>query len=182
MSETARERWVRQEAQTLAPILEPLGYTADECLRLSMLLYDMDVDGPADGASPEQVILRELIVMQGFDAATAGIVAQVLMRLDLSRVEIASRVACEMLGVSRNSLRDNMLSGAVPAWNVLMAGDRQDQITYGLARILYTHAWRRRHPQRSRSVSTYPPPEYNAARWAIEKRRRAPSTPPTPPA
>jgi len=125
--------------------------------------------------SPEQMILRELIMMQGFDAATAGIVASALVRLDLGRIEISSRAACDMLGVSRNSLRDNMISGAVPAWNVLMAGDRQDQITYGLARLLYTRAWRRRNP-RPRGTPQYPPPEYNAARWAIERRRRQPTT------
>ena len=177
MSDSSRERWVRQEADALAPILEPLGYTADECLRLSMLLYDMDVDGPAGGLSPEQQVLRELIAMQGIDGATATILAQTMIRLDWARIEIASRVACELLGVSRNSLIENMMSDRVPAWNVLMAGDKQDTITFGLARILYTHAWRRRHPQRSRSVSSYPPIEYNAARFAIAKRRRERVTP-----
>lgn len=177
MSDSARERWVRQEVDALAPILEPLGYTADECLRLAMLLYDMDVDGPAGGLSPEQQILRELVAMQGIDGATATILAQTMPRLDWGRIEIASRVACELLGVSRNSLLENMLADRVPAWNVLMSGDRQDAITFGLARILYTHAWRRRHPQRSRSVSSYPPPEYNAARFAIAKRRRERAAP-----
>jgi len=44
MSESARDRWVRREADSLVPVLEPLGYSADECLRLAMLMYDMNVD------------------------------------------------------------------------------------------------------------------------------------------
>lgn len=180
MSDSSRERWVRQETDVLSPILAPLGYTADECLRLAMLLYDMDVDGPAGGLSPEQHVLRELLVMQDIESATATILAQTMPRLDWGKIEIASRVACELLDVSRNSLIENMMSDRVPAWNVLMAGDRQDTITFGLARLLYTHAWRRRHPQRSRSVSSYPPPEYNAARFAIAKRRRERTAPERP--
>lgn len=181
MSETARDRWVRQEAEALAPVLEPLGYTAAECRRLAEITHDLDVAGTSgDGRTPEQVVLRELLLMQGLDTATADILSQTLPRLDWAKIEIGGRAASLLLGVSRNSLLQNMLNDRVPAWNVIMSGDKQDVITYSLARILFTHAWRRRAPKHTApGVSTYPPAEYNAARFAIARRRRAqqPSNP-----
>lgn len=169
---TSRDLWVRQTADKLRGPLEPLGYTDDECLRLAALMHDMEVDTQTGDLTPEGVVLQELLRLQGVEPATAGILARVLPTLDWGRIEIASRVAAELLGITRSTLLDNMMADRVPAWNVLMSGDRQDYITYGLARILYTHAWRRRHPPRGGPVPTFPPADYNAARYAIERRRR----------
>lgn len=172
MPTSSRDRWIADQAERLAPVLEQVGYSADDCQRLATLMHDMDVDAGTRDLSPEQLILQELLLMQDVDPVTAGVLARTMTRVDWGKIEIASRLAAELLGVSRNTLLENMLADRVPAWNVIMSGDRQDYITYGLARILYTHAWRRKHPSTGGPVSSFPPAEYNAARYVIERRRR----------
>lgn len=179
MNNQTREHWIRAEADRLARELAPLGYTADECLRLAMLMHDMDVDNKtAADLTPEQVILQELIAMQGFDTATAGLLARTLTKLDWRRLELSSQFTADFLDVSRNTLLTNMVRGSVPAKVVILnrAGDRQDTITYWLSRVLVTRAWRRKHPRSGGPVSGFPPADYNAARIAMERRVVPPRT------
>lgn len=175
MDRTTRDHWVRTEADRLADELAPLGYTADECRRLAELMHDMDVDAPTRDLAPEQVILQELIAMQGFDVATASLLARTMTKLDWGRLEVSSQWAADLMGTSRNTLLSNMVRGRVPAKNVMLnrKGDRQDTITYWLSRILITRAWRRKHPRTGGPVSGFPPADYNAARVLIERRMKA---------
>lgn len=184
MDNTTRDHWVRAEAERLTHELAGLGYTPDECLRLAMLMHDMDVDQPTRDLSPEQVILQAMIAMQGFDDMTASVLARTLTKLDWGKLEISSAWAADLLNTTRNTLLNNMVSGNVPAKNVMLnrKGDRQDMITYWLSRILIIRAWRRRHPRTGGPVSGFPPAEYNPARVAIERRRLAPVVNPPPPA
>lgn len=176
MDNTTRDHWVRTEAARLTGELAGLGYTPDECMRLAMLMHDMDVDHPTRDLSPEQVILQAMIAMQGFDDTTASILARTLTKLDWSKLEISPQWAADLLGTTRNTLLNNMVSGNVPAKNVMLnvRGDRQDMITYWLSRILIIRAWRRRHPRTGGPVSGFPPADYNPTRIAIERRRLAP--------
>lgn len=173
MDKSTREHWVRVEAERLTRELAPLGYMADECLRLAILMHDMDVDNPSPAdLTPEQVILQELILMQGFEATTASILARTLTKLDWGRLELSSQWTADLLDTTRNTLLTNMVLGRVPAKVVIMnrAGSRQELITYWLSRVLITRAWRRRHPRTGGPVSGFPAATYNGARVAIERR------------
>lgn len=180
MDSSTRDHWVRTEAERLTGELAGLGYSPDECLRLAMLMYDMDVDAPTRDLTPEQLILQAMIAMQGFDDTTASILARTMTKLDWSKLEVSPQWAAELLGTSRNTLLTNMVSGNVPAKNVMLnrKGDRQDMITYWLSRVLIIRAWRRKHPRTGGPVSGFPPADYNAAKVAIERRRLAPMVDP----
>ena len=152
-----RQHWIRTEAKHLCSVLAEANFEPEECERLATLMHDMQVDAPTGDFKPEQLIMNELLLMQGLDPATAGVVARVLPRLDWGKLELASRLSAEMLETSRVTLLRNRRGGRIPAKMIHAAGNRAEAVTYWLARLLFIRAWRRVHPWTGGPVSGFPP-------------------------
>lgn len=162
MDDSSREAWIHRETAALFDELEEAHFTEADCRRLATFEYDMDVDDSVGTLKPEQLLLQELLLMQGKDPVTAGVLARELPTLDWSKLEAGSKRASRLLGTTRNTLLNNMMGGRVPAKVVLLSSGRQEVITYWLSRIIFTRAWRRRYPWTGGPTSGFPPADYNA--------------------
>lgn len=165
MTHDARDAWVRDVLPRLAETLgddrlpEGSRYSEAECRDLLGFLFDMDTDGRTGDLSPHELVLQKLIMMQGWDVATAGLLARVMPRLDWNRLEVASAATATILDVNLTTLMRNREAGNVPTKSEHWSRIRKESVIHWLSHILYILAWKRMHPWTGGPVSGFPPPE-----------------------
>lgn len=163
--ESARDAWVEGALPRLVAILgderlpEGSRYSEDECREILAFIHDMDVDEPTGDLSPHELVLQKLVMMQGWDVATAGLLARVTPRLNWGRLEVASYAVATILDVNLTTLMRNRESGNVPTKSEHWSRLRKETVIHWLSHTLYILAWKRQHPWTGGPTSGFPPPD-----------------------
>lgn len=163
--EERRDAWVESMLPRLMATLadehlpEGSRYTEAEAREILAFLYGMNVDERTGDLSPHELVLQRLIMMQGWDVATAGLLARVMPKLDWNRLEVASSAVGALLGVNLTTLLRNREAGNVPVKSEHWSKLRRDAIIHWLSHTLYILAWKRQHPWTGGPVSGFPPPD-----------------------
>ena len=151
-ADETRDVWIGTVSRTLFEELhderEPglVMYTEEECRHLADFLYDLDVDGKTGDMSPHAMVLREMLVMQGVDQMTAGLLARVMPTIDWARLEVTSARAARLLDVNKTTLLRNRHLGNVAPKSVHYSSKRIDAAVFWLSKVLHIMSWKRQHP------------------------------------
>lgn len=152
--------WERGTAARLMGVLEGFGYTLDDCRKLAPLLYELPAGPPYREGDPHQLILQALGELQGASEEMAKVASKIVPQLNFSKLLVPSRVAADLLDVSRTSLMRYRESGQLePAVEHTGAsGMRTETMVYWLHELLRIVSSDRylRHTSGGRGYSRFP--------------------------
>lgn len=142
----------------LVQILPELGFADDDCVRLADFLDTLDTEWSAGRDLPSTLILRELLEIQGVQAATAGLMSRAIPQVNWHKLSATPRQAREILGVSNTTLMRYWHDGKLSPMLEHSSGALTVRLSvWWLHHLLYVLAWRMQHPQQFGQGATWWP-------------------------